>query len=457
MNTIYAWFYQAMPFILAGLFILGLYAFMRTRKPGNEAMPSSVVTLTGVAGALAALVSMAFSYSFAVSLGDSLFMKLAMVFLFFSWQIAEFTAAFWFGHSLNSLSVSKTIIAMILFLGGVTINWTAGQSFLSGRIDDIESERLRQSDAYQSAQVQRQNAQNKAASLAISPAQYQDAATAVQALESDLNQYNTSQAKNSGGASVGTVQAVVARYGCNGYYSKYCVEQERIKSEIIQHQKTIQQWQAYQAAQSHAQGLAAQPLPSGATDATLPGIRNLSETLGIPVATVKAYFNSLLGAACEVAALAMLWLFGGFVAQIRQDEGQQMPPATVTRPGDPIPAMSSGGRINTDGLIEGHAGECVLNAMATSWLDVNYPDWLDNLNLGALALPVVNDYKPMPNKPMTKGNELSQADKRTVGGTYNCESCGDEFQAKTTWHRFCAACGAERKKGVLRAKAKGNK
>jgi protein-arginine kinase activator protein McsA len=50
------------------------------------------------------------------------------------------------------------------------------------------------------------------------------------------------------------------------------------------------------------------------------------------------------------------------------------------------------------------------------------------------------------NKPMTtKGNGLQ---------LIACESCGVEVKQRTVWQRFCPTCSAERKKGVLRAKAK---
>jgi hypothetical protein len=52
-----------------------------------------------------------------------------------------------------------------------------------------------------------------------------------------------------------------------------------------------------------------------------------------------------------------------------------------------------------------------------------------------------NDSKPMT----TKGNGLQ---------VICCESCGAEVKQRTVWQRFCPTCSAERKRGVLRAKAK---
>ena len=44
--------------------------------------------------------------------------------------------------------------------------------------------------------------------------------------------------------------------------------------------------------------------------------------------------------------------------------------------------MFVGGRIESDGIIEAHAGECILNAKATQWMDTHYPKLLDQVNKG---------------------------------------------------------------------------
>ncbi len=68
-----------------------------------------------------------------------------------------------------------------------------------------------------------------------------------------------------------------------------------------------------------------------------------------------------------------------------------------------------------------------------------------------LAQNQVNDYKPMTkeandyiNKPMPEY--------KAVGGIYQCENCGNDYTAKTTWQKFCPVCSAERKAGVMKSK-----
>lgn len=58
-----------------------------------------------------------------------------------------------------------------------------------------------------------------------------------------------------------------------------------------------------------------------------------------------------------------------------------------------------------------------------------------------------------------QGNDLpsKEFEKKQAGGIYQCQDCGSDYTAKTTWQKFCPECGAKRKKGVLLArKIKGN-
>jgi methionyl-tRNA synthetase len=43
--------------------------------------------------------------------------------------------------------------------------------------------------------------------------------------------------------------------------------------------------------------------------------------------------------------------------------------------------------------------------------------------------------------------------RKSVGGIYQCENCGEDYTAKTVWQKFCKPCSLERRKGVLIAKA----
>ncbi len=85
-------------------------------------------------------------------------------------------------------------------------------------------------------------------------------------------------------------------------------------------------------------------------------------------------------------------------------------------------------------------------------------DKIDGFN--NLAENQVNDYiandlnKAMP----TKGNDLDNRNQmpeyKAVGGIYQCENCGNDYTAKTTWQKYCPVCSAERKAGVMKSKFK---
>jgi len=130
-----------------------------------------------------------------------------------------------------------------------------------------------------------------------------------------------------------------------------------------------------------------------------------------------------------------------------------------------LPALDTGGRIETDGAAHLHAGEIVLNAAATAALDKLHPGLADKLNaqgnafMPAQSMPIVNDLnKAMPKegndfKAMTtKGNDPAQAVQRKGLQLIKCASCGCEVMQRTVWQKFCASCGAERRRGVLLAK-----
>jgi len=136
-----------------------------------------------------------------------------------------------------------------------------------------------------------------------------------------------------------------------------------------------------------------------------------------------------------------------------------MQPAGVS-----YPHLDKGGRIHTDGMAALHAGEIVLTPQATAALDKLHPGLADALNAGKPLTPTANDL----NKPMaTEANDLSKpltptANVLPTPGTrptakrglslINCEACGVEVMQRTVWQRFCPACTASRKKGVLRTR-----
>ena len=89
-------------------------------------------------------------------------------------------------------------------------------------------------------------------------------------------------------------------------------------------------------------------------------------------------------------------------------------------------------------------------------------DKIDGFN--NLAENQVNDYiandfnKAMPKEAngLNKGNDLDNRkpmpEYKAVGGIYQCENCGNDYTAKTTWQKYCPTCSAERKAGVMKSK-----
>jgi hypothetical protein len=71
--------------------------------------------------------------------------------------------------------------------------------------------------------------------------------------------------------------------------------------------------------------------------------------------------------------------------------------------------------------------------------------------VAAAAVDKGNDFNSIGNGYIA--NDLANP-KKAVGGVYQCLDCGNDYTAKVTWQKYCPSCSQERKKGVLRAKAK---
>jgi hypothetical protein len=480
MNSFYATLYQAAPVLLLGVFILASYIFFRTLKPSpanNYGMPMAVATFTGVGGFAAVGASFVLSYQFGLTLADTSFMKFVILSMLFAWQIAEFTGAFWFGYALQTLSVAKTVIAVILFGGGFFVSFVAGQSYISQQVDSIETKRLHESDKYQAALKQRENAANEAASLAVSDSAYQNAQSQYEKLSTELREYKNSQATNSTGANVGTVASVTNRYGCSGYYSTYCEEIRRINSEIYDHQQIMRNYEAYQAALSHSDKLEAKPLPEAATtDATLPGIKNLSVFLGVPVETVKANFNGLIGLGNEFLAVCLLWLFGGFLASMKaRTQGDfatidTAPPSrepTEDKPGFFERIAESAGR-GAGEVAAANAKARLVPSTGTPNIGaatIGTPYNIGTPNIGAATIGTPYNIGT-PNIGTSKHTveyrdrervppELSQKQgKGRVGKIDTCKDCGKDFEVLTHNGTRCKPCATKAENSYRRAKTK---
>jgi hypothetical protein len=161
-----------------------------------------------------------------------------------------------------------------------------------------------------------------------------------------------------------------------------------------------------------------------------------------PEAERKQKFLSLLDAGLSLHQIASV---------IDEDDSLEIKPAKVKFSTD-IPALAAGGRIESDGLIEAHAGECVLNAKATYWLDEHYPSLLDSANRGDFpAVGPANSNNA--NRYANEHSRQENPDKKAVGGVYQCQSCGEDYTAKTVWQKYCPVCSQLNRKRVLKAKS----
>lgn len=62
---------------------------------------------------------------------------------------------------------------------------------------------------------------------------------------------------------------------------------------------------------------------------------------------------------------------------------------------------------------------------------------------GHMLTNKANEHTPKQNNP----------DKKAVGGVYQCQSCGEDYTAKTVWQKYCPVCSQLNRKRVLKTKS----
>jgi len=104
-----------------------------------------------------------------------------------------------------------------------------------------------------------------------------------------------------------------------------------------------------------------------------------------------------------------------------------------------LPALDTGGRIESDGLAMMHSGEIVLNAKATAALDKLHPGLADKLNAGKGTLDDAKRTLDVPLDVTAKRVPADLSGKRGKGrqGLIDtCLHCGAEYQVKV-WTQVC--------------------
>ena len=440
---------------VAILIITGLLwlVWQNTSKTKTQ-LPPTIVTFTGVGGISIAICSVVLSTSYGWSMAEGHpFLPVVFATIFASIAIGEFTSAYWLDHWVKTENAGLFILAAILMAVGIGTSILAGQAMIASEIDQIKAERRRASDEYQAALAERQQAAETARQLSVAEADYH---AAVKQLEHSTQQANT------------IISNTPTAYAdCSAFPTLLCSQRGNyrtmtaklnqqlspIRDALLSAKDTITRYERYQGAAAHAVSLQSHPLPS-AQSAELPHIIWLSAVTGWKPGQIEAWMYITLAIIAECVGLLLLYFYGqGMNASNKRNAVVRKP--TGIAGGEQLATAETGAYILSGGLLDVHDDELLLNASDTATLQTAMREAGAN-TCDELLNALRNKATQSVNNVMR--NKTTQ--RKAVGGVYACEHCGKDYEARSTWQKYCSeqcrllANGVKDKAKLLRNKRK---
>jgi hypothetical protein len=270
-----------------------------------------LISITRIAALLLSLTSMILSSVFGWQLGaGSLLLSTTFALMLIALALSEFLAASYVSLMRQRQDLPGLIVAVLILISGIAISVVAGQSLVNLKMAEIEEQRRVNSDAYKAWQTQQAAAAERAKTLAVSEAQFQQAQNTLTALNSEINAYFAQPAKNSRGQNTGqSVGAITSNCTASNWYTRqYCPKARALKNQIAQQQNVLDKHAQYLAAKQHAAELENQKPSTGTTDATHPGIASLSILFETAPQIIKARFLFFLSLSVELFAIGLWFL-----------------------------------------------------------------------------------------------------------------------------------------------------
>ncbi len=410
---------------------LGLWLIWKQVKSNSTGqMSNTVVVFTGCAGLAIAACSFALSVSYGFTMGSSSqLLSLVFAMIFGAISIAEFVSAYWLERWLSSRNAFLFLVAGVLMAVGVMTSIIAGQALIASKIDEVKSQRVMASDAYQAAVAQRDNAMNLAQQLAISDSEYQTAvAAAKRAHERGKQMISTSNSSYSDCSA--WPHALCSQVGA--YKTKTNQLNQQLSSyfnEFQQTQLVIERYNQYQAANQRAKELLENPLPS-ATQAELPHVKWLSAVTGVDPELLEARLYITLAIIAEFVGLMLLFFYGEETRKTSLNSNFQS--AQVS----PLPSLNTGGLIHQDGVVEVHAGEVVL----TKELSDQFFEYLNGRRKNKTTETLNTTQPRVPSEVDESSRDKTTVVKKTTSREPRvCANpeCSVEFVPRQYNHKFC--------------------
>jgi hypothetical protein len=461
------------------IFLCGVFFLLwKNHSNDSQELPAPVVTLTGLAGFTIAACSFGLSVSYGLSMDIGAIKWYA--FLFGAVSSLEFLASYFISYYLYNRNALMFGFSVAVITAGIVISIMAGQALIAGKLDEVKAERVQQSDSYQVAMQQRQNAHERMEKLAISDNAYHSAQLEIEtalnnakSLMADNIHYSWSDCSNF----PHSLCSVIGNY--KGRTKDLNAQLAPLQQAIQRNQKIVQQYEKYQAAKQLANELKAQPLPTAANSGDLPHIKWLAISTGIEADLLEARLYIGLAICFELMGLWALYVYG------KNNRPNNLRIADVTL-NQPIPQMAVGGTINSDGLIYAHSGERVLTAEEAkawtkfqAWKKTNNPPARTyssthaqggkletpshSQNQPASANQPANNQPASANQPANNqqviykdyervASHLSQVKgKGRTGKIDSCVNCGSDYIVKVAHQLRCKTCSDEVKNNFAKS------
>ena len=431
-------------YTLLALLILSLGLWLiwkQVKSQSTGQMSNTVVVFTGCAGLAIAACSFALSVSYGFTMGSSSqLLSLVFAMIFGAISIAEFVSAYWLERWLSSRNAFLFLVAGVLMAVGVMTSIIAGQALIASKIDEVKSQRVMASDAYQAAVAQRDNAMDLAQQLAVSDSEYQSAVTTAKRAH-ERGQRIISSSNSSYSDCSAWPRALCSQVGA--YKTKTNQLNQQLSAhfnEFQQAQLVIERYNQYQAANQRAKELLENPLPS-ATQAELPHVKWLSAVTGVDPELLEARLYITLAIIAEFVGLMLLFFYGEETRKTSLNPNSKNSsghfPSFQAAGVSPLPSLSTGGFIHQDGVVEVHAGEVVL----TRELSDQFFEYLNGRRKNKTT-ETLNTTQP---RVPSEVDELSRDKTTVVKKTTSRElrvcanpECSVEFVPRQYNHKFCS-------------------
>ncbi len=259
---------------------------------------------------LGAGVSVWLNTQFAASIASAQAGVVSFVLLWIVFDLAKFAGPYGFGLMWNQAKygIAFTIAAIVIATTAFSI--FAGQAFMANAFDDQNTARLQASDAYQDQRAAKQAAQERASALAVSPDAVTHAQSELARLQAEQAAFLAGDATNSTGTRVGSVQNVIDRYGCKGFYSTYCAQRNAYDAEMRPHKEVLHKADKYQSALANLERVNSEPTAAPVTGIHNPGFMLVSRVFDVDPGAVEAHLLLSMSIVAEAISGAFFLVFG---------------------------------------------------------------------------------------------------------------------------------------------------